>query len=221
MDMNELNDSLELGKKYKIIRNNNSITEEIIISDLDKFGCYIKSPEKDTEYLDYDDFKVVSEIFISNGHFFHNNIYTLHNNLIEAIISRSELENSFVLFDKEASLITIRDPGTKPVSKQVIEYFKNYITIDFWDVEEDFASYKVIDKEKSILLHDFIINNNKFIINCEAGKSRSAGVGMAIECIKNFDSELYFHQIGFSSVKEHPRYIPNRYVYKSIVEAKK
>lgn len=45
----------------------------------------------------------------------------------------------------------------------------------------------------SNIIVDFIVKNldKQFVINCAAGISRSAAVGMAILCIKHFNGNVY------------------------------
>lgn len=70
-------------------------------------------------------------------------------------------------------------------------------------------------------LKEFILKNQdkQFVIHCSAGISRSAGVGLAIECLLNFNGDKYSFQTGFSKIKEHRRYAPNYFVFDTILES--
>ena len=155
---------------------------------------------------------------------------TISTNTIEAIISRNEIKELIRTnnVDKEnIVLITIGEPDNKIDSKLTLEetkYFKDVLMIEFWDIEEDFGDYKIITDEQGKIIQDFIIKNidNKFIINCQAGKSRSAAVGKSIECLKFFgigEEAKYNYQTCFSSeIDAHSRYYPNLTVFDKIVK---
>ena len=149
---------------------------------------------------------------------------------IEAIISRNEIKELIRTnsVDKEnLVLITIGEPDNKIDSKLTLEEtkdFKDVLMIEFWDIEEDFGDYKIITDEQGKIIQDFIIKNidNKFIINCQAGKSRSAAVGRAIECLKFFgigEEAKYNYKTSFNSeIVSHSRYCPNLTVFDKIVK---
>lgn len=155
---------------------------------------------------------------------------TISTTTIEAIVSRNEIKELIRTdkLDKEnLVLITIGEPGNKIDSKLSLEEtkdFKDVLMIEFWDIEEDFGDYKIITNEQGKIIQDFIIKNidNRFIINCQAGKSRSAAVGRAIECIKFFgigDEAKYNYKTSFNSeIDAHSRYCPNLTVFDKIVK---
>ena len=155
---------------------------------------------------------------------------TISTNAIEAIISRNEIKELIRTnnIDKEnLVLITIGEPDNKIDSKLTLEEtkdFKDVLMIEFWDIEEDFNDYKIISDEQGKIIQDFILKNldNRFIINCQAGKSRSAAVGKAIECLKFFgtgEESKYSYQTGFSSeIDAHTRYYPNLTVFDKIIK---
>lgn len=161
-------------------------------------------------------------------------VETVSTDTIEAIVSRVEiikLINSKQLDTKNLVLITIGEPTEKTgynqerkLSDGQVKFFKNYLMIEFWDIEEDFGDYKIITDEQGKIIQDFIIKNidNRFIINCQAGKSRSAAVGRAIECIKFFgvgDEAKYNYKTSFNSeIDAHNRYCPNLTVFDKIVK---
>lgn len=161
-------------------------------------------------------------------------VYTISTNTIEAIISRAEMKCAIsqnVLDKENLVLITIGEPTEKTgysqerkLSDEEVKGFKDTLMIDFWDIEEDFGDYKIITDEQGKIIQDFIIKNidNRFIINCQAGKSRSAAVGRAIECIKFFgigDEAKYNYKTSFKSeIDAHSRYCPNLMVFDKIVK---
>lgn len=155
---------------------------------------------------------------------------TISTNTIEAIVSRNEIKELIRTnnVDKEnLVLITIGEPDNKIDSKLTLEetkYFKDVLMIEFWDIEEDFGDYKIISDEQGKIIQDFIIKNidNRFIINCQAGKSRSAAVGKAIECLKFFgigEEAKYNYKTSFNSeIDAHTRYYPNLTVFDKIIK---
>ena len=66
----------------------------------------------------------------------------------------------------------------------------------------------------SLLKH----KNNNFLIHCEKGQSRSAGVGLAIECILKFNGNKRAFSLEPSMILNHHRYEPNMLVYDKILE---
>ena len=161
-------------------------------------------------------------------------VQTISTSTIEAIISREEMRCAIFqnVLDKEnLVLITIGEPTEKTsysqnrkLSNEEVKGFKDVLMVNFWDIEEDFGEYKIITDEQAKIIQDFIIKNidNKFIINCKAGKSRSAAVAKSIECIKFFgigDEAKYNYKTSFNSeISKHHRYCPNLTVFDKIVK---
>ena len=161
-------------------------------------------------------------------------VQTISTGTIEAIISRKEMKCAICqnIIDKEnLVLISIGEPTEKSgysqdikLSDEEVKDFKDSLRVAFWDIEEDFGDYKIITDEQAKEIQDFIIKNidNKFIINCQAGKSRSAAVGKAIECITTFgigEEAKYNYKTSFNSeISKHSRYCPNLTVFDKIVK---
>ena len=158
-------------------------------------------------------------------------INTISTRTIEAIISRDEMRCAIHqgILDKEnLVLISIGEPGEfykdSILTKDEVSGFKDVLQLEFWDIEEDFGDYKIITDEQAKTIQEFIIKNkeNRFIINCQAGKSRSAGVGKSIECIKFFgigEEAKYNYLTSFNSeISAHSRYCPNLTVFDKIVK---
>ena len=162
-------------------------------------------------------------------------IETISTKTIEAIISREEMQCAIHqdVIDKEnLVLISIGEPGEfykySILSKEEVQGFKDVLQIEFWDIEEDFGDYKIITDEQAKIIQNFILVNlqkdseTRFIVHCKAGKSRSAAVGRAIECIKYFgigDEAKYSYKTCFNSeISAHSRYTPNLTVFDKIVK---
>ena len=143
-------------------------------------------------------------------------LFSVYSDLIEAIISRRELIDNYTKLDKNSVLISIREPGSVKID---LNYFSSELYIDFYDITSNIGSIKIISDKKAKIIKNFILKNKnkRFVINCEAGQSRSAGVGLAIECILRFGGNIYNHSTSFSEIKDHPRYFPNLIVYQKII----
>ena len=161
-------------------------------------------------------------------------VQTISTDTIEAIISRNEMRCAIYqnIIDKQnLVLISIGEPTEKSgysqdikLSDEEVKDFKDSLRVAFWDIEEDFGDYKIITDEQAKEIQDFIIKNkeNKFIINCQAGKSRSAAVGKAIEQLIFFgigEEAKYNYKTCFNSeISAHSRYCPNLTVFDKIVK---
>lgn len=149
--------------------------------------------------------------FVNEGNF-----YSISTDLVKGIISRKELNIFYADFNKENVLISIRDPKSKPLS---INHFSDTLMVDFWDIEEDIGSLKVINNEVARNIKDFILKhkNKTFVINCEAGMSRSSGTAMAVECLLLFNGNINEYMKNNSEIIDFPRYTPNMEVFNKIV----
>ena len=162
-------------------------------------------------------------------------IETIRTSTIEAVISRDEMQCAIHqgVIDKEnLVLISIGEPGDSYqysiLSKEQVQGFKDCLQIEFWDIEEDFGEYKIITDEQAKTIQNFILVNlqrdpdTRFIVNCKAGKSRSAAVGRAIECLKFFgigEEAKYNYKTSFESeFYNYKRYSPNLTVFDKIVK---
>lgn len=157
---------------------------------------------------------------------------TVSTSTIEAIIGRHEMRQLIAdssLDFSELVLISISEPIFEDYLDEAIPdsdltRFKDYIKLKFWDIEEQIGPYLPISDEQGLQLQQFILQhiNDRFIIHCRAGVSRSAGVGKAIECIKYFgigDTAKYNYQTSFSSeIDAHSRYYPNPTVFNQIIK---
>lgn len=136
---------------------------------------------------------------------------------IEAIIGRSEMKY-FLKNNEQSDLvwISITDPNINFLYQSCT--FKDTLKLRFWDVEEDFLGYKKASKEDLDKIYDFVMKHkdNKFIINCEAGKSRSSAIGLFIEYISR-DFFMYEKWEHFPSrILQNERYTPNMYIFNEL-----
>jgi predicted protein tyrosine phosphatase len=162
-------------------------------------------------------------------------IETICTSTIEAVISRDEIQcaiNQGVLDKENLVLISIGEPGDSYrhsiLSKEQVQGFKDCLQIEFWDIEEDFGEYKIITDTQAKTIQNFILVNlqrdadTRFIVNCKAGKSRSAAVARSIECLKFFgigEEAKYNYKTCFESeIYQHSRYTPNLTVFDKIVK---
>ena len=149
----------------------------------------------------------------------------LKNDMFEGIVGKNEfiLLNKVDVIDRTNTVvIAIHDPDSNFHDRENIEGFKDVLELKFWDIEEQIGNYEPISDKQSKEIFDFISKHkdSKFLIHCHAGMSRSAGVACAVECIKNFDGEVYNYKTSSSEVKNFPRYHPNWSVFDKIVSNK-
>jgi len=146
-----------------------------------------------------------------------SNIYSVQNELFECIVGQKEMKELHENLSSEAALISIYNPNEKPLN---LFYFRKELYIDFHDTDSTIGSIKPISSNQAKKIAKFIYDNidRKFAINCEYGISRSAGVGMAVECIVNHNGDKYEYLTSYSAIKDFPRYMPNLTVFNAIIE---
>ena len=125
------------------------------------------------------------------------------------ILSRKEIEKQYKKLDKNIALISISDPNQENLN---LNYFKNELYLQFYDLEYSMDNYPAISKEQAKEIKEFILKHDKFIINCIAGQSRSAGIGLAIEYLKG---ENVFN----SQILKEDRFFPNLFVFEQITNS--
>jgi predicted protein tyrosine phosphatase len=149
----------------------------------------------------------------------------IKNDIFIGIVSKQEfLQINKILKDNQKAniaLISIHEPDNEGHKDEIVAGYKDVLQISFWDIESDLLQYKTISKSQGKRIKDFIIKNidSKFLIHCAAGVSRSAGVGMAVECLKLYNGNKYNYQTSKSDIKEHWRYSPNRTVFDAIMDS--
>jgi predicted protein tyrosine phosphatase len=108
------------------------------------------------------------------------------------ILSRKGLENADFTHYPDDFIISITDPNSAPVKIKQDE--SNVLRLEFYDIEKDIMTldgniFHPISDEQIDLIYNFV-NGNKdridnLIVQCEAGLSRSAGIGAAISKFYN------------------------------------
>jgi len=172
-------------------------------------------------------------------------LITVETNYISAIVGKKEIISLFEVPENSTKelkeydlsntvLISISDPTYKeevraPLKDKYCKKFKSYIKIQFWDIqnitkENEEKSQNIIDDKTIEKLEYFIKENkkSKFVINCNAGISRSAGVGLLVEYIlNNFQSKYEFKTCYEDVISKHYRYSPNLIILDRYLNIKK
>lgn len=139
---------------------------------------------------------VQNNIWLSN-----NKVFTINNSIIQGIFSRNEIESFPELITDSIAWITISDPDKNNISIKA----KNKLSLKFSDIEEAIEKEILFNELIAMEIINFITlhKDKKFIINCEAGISRSAAVGLFIE--KILLKEM--------NINKHIRFEPNMFVF--------
>lgn len=122
---------------------------------------------------------------------------------------------------KGVVVISITDPDKEAIPESLLSKADDYLIVRFWDTENSCGEYRSLDKKTARKIAKFIWKHRKkkFLINCEAGVSRSAGVGLAIECIvRDRGNKKEFNLNGCSGIIGNQRFKPNWKVFDQIVE---
>jgi len=154
------------------------------------------------------------------------NIDSMSNDKILGVISHDEFLKSFPTLENKNNivLISILYKDSIPHNNEVLESFldaKEFVFDDATFDEPDKDSF-VISDDMAKSIKDFILKNKDslFLIHCSAGKSRSAGVAKAVECLTLFDGNKYYYTTGHSSdIDLMARYTPNLVVYDKILNS--
>lgn len=146
----------------------------------------------------------------------------LKSELFEGIVGHNEyleLYNEDMIDKENVVLIAIHNPGSNVHPDSKIEGFVDVLQTHFWDLESKWGDYDVIDDDTGSLIRNFIEKHKdkRFFIHCSAGKSRSAGVGCAVECITQYDGDRLTYGMSNSEVKYHERYYPNLKVFDTVL----
>lgn len=129
---------------------------------------------------------------------------------------------------KEFNIISIYEPNEPILENSFYDSFNNHIILKFSDIRKDinllYNNKKInkdeyeqlkneeINENQFLQLIDFIKENknNKFIINCHAGISRSAAIGFILEDILN--NNQIEKEIEQNKILSHWRYSPNKII---------
>ncbi len=153
------------------------------------------------------------------------NIDTVQSDIIAGIISHNEYLDAYNSneIDKERTvLISITNPDSSIHPDLKVQGFDDVLHTQFWDVEDSIGRFELISDDEALRIRKFIVKNKnkKFLIHCAAGQSRSAAVGMAVECLLNYAGDKYSYGTGWSDIRVHKtdRYSPNLGVYDQILK---
>jgi predicted protein tyrosine phosphatase len=138
---------------------------------------------------------------------------------IIAIVGKNEIEHVQVEDKENSVLISITEPGTDYIDESIRQQYSECLNVQFWDITKDNGSDKIISDEISRTIRRFIFNNKdkRFAVHCSAGISRSAGAASALECLLDFDGNVYEYQTHGSDIRKYWRYHPNRTVFLKVV----
>lgn len=133
------------------------------------------------------------------------------------ILNRKEAKKfSCESHDFKTAIISITDTDKADVvfEKNETNGIKAVLKLKFDDVERDYKNEHCITKEDAENIVKFVNKNknkvDKFIVHCEAGVSRSAGVGAAIMKALNGDDWDVF---------KNPLMCPNMKCYRMVLNA--
>ena len=133
------------------------------------------------------------------------------------ILNRKEAKKfSYESHDFKSAIISITDTDKADVifEKNEINGIRAILKLKFDDVERDYKNEHCITKEDAESIVKFVNKNknkvDKFIVHCEAGVSRSAGVGAAIMKALNGDDWVVFNN---------PIMCPNMKCYRTVLNA--
>lgn len=147
---------------------------------------------------------------------------------IEAIVGKEEMEIAAFhegrYNPEDFVVISIQNPTDTTDLQPMLSKFKKSLHIRFSDVTEATQykneTYLPINVEQTDQILDFILENKeeKFFIHCEAGVSRSAGVGIALECILEHDGDTEKFDPNNNVISNHWRYTPNTFVIDTLIK---
>ena len=133
------------------------------------------------------------------------------------ILNRKEAKKfSYESHDFKTAIISITDTDKADVvfEKNEVNGIRAILRLKFDDVERDYKNEHCITKEDAESIVKFVNKNknkvDKFIVHCEAGVSRSAGVGAAIMKALNGDDWDVF---------KNPLKCPNMKCYRTVLNA--
>ena len=133
------------------------------------------------------------------------------------ILNRKEAKKfSYESHDFKTAIISITDTDKADVifEKNEVNGIRAVLRLKFDDVERDYKNEHCITKEDAESIVKFVNKNknkvDKFIVHCEAGVSRSAGVGAAIMKALNGDDWDVF---------KNPLKCPNMKCYRTVLNA--
>lgn len=130
------------------------------------------------------------------------------------VMSRSAARRyAFKPHPEKVMVISITDPGSEPngLRGNANNGIYKIVRAEFEDTDDPNTS---ISAEQAKMIAEQVSQNidvaDKIIVHCEAGQSRSAGTAAAI---------LKFYTNDDTQIFDNPRYTPNMYVYRKMLEA--
>lgn len=132
-----------------------------------------------------------------------------------AIMNRLEASQETLNQDRPTSaMISITDIHAPDNTLYPKTWLKAVLRLKFDDVTKDSEWGLAITDEQAAMIRDFIeqVGNDvqRIIVHCEAGVSRSAGVGAAVMYVLNGDDMPIF---------QNGKYFPNMTCYKKVLRA--
>ncbi len=145
---------------------------------------------------------------------------TIQTDLIHCIVGVEEIPHVEVPDKDEYVLISITEPGGEYISDETKSKYFDVCEVKFWDITSNIGQYSIISDDIAVKIKDFILQyrNKKFAIHCHAGISRSAAVGMAIECLLNHYGDRFIYTKTPNCINSHWRYLPNMTVFEKIID---
>jgi predicted protein tyrosine phosphatase len=114
--------------------------------------------------------------------------------------------------DPVTAIISVTDTGSERNSFYPAKWITDILELQFLDVEQERNGG--ITREQAAMIADFVFKVRKkvdrFIVHCEYGQSRSAGIAAAIsQYLERHDSGIFVNR----------RYHPNRTCYHYVLDA--
>jgi predicted protein tyrosine phosphatase len=221
-----------LGAKYFLKDKILNEVFEVKITQLNDIELTYENLDTKKEYYrEIEEVELISIISEIEANRLNNqSVFSISDDLIKGIVGREEIikysENDFkeLKKDKDTVIISITDPDKSSLSDDMLNKFKDSLSIQFWDIEKgnEVGNYIPISEEKGYIIKEFILKNknNNFIVHCEAGISRSAGVGLAIYMLIRDNGDDYLFATSPNPITAHHRYHPNWSVFDAITKVK-
>jgi predicted protein tyrosine phosphatase len=151
----------------------------------------------------------------------HKTLASITTDRIIAIVGLEEIVDVEVTDKEHAVLISITEPGAgQVISDDVRDRYKSVLDVQFWDILKPTKTTPIISDETARKIRRFILNNRdkRFAFHCHAGISRSAACAQAMECLLDFDGDIYAYQTSNKSeITKYWRYHPNHTVFLKVV----
>jgi len=125
------------------------------------------------------------------------------------------------IFPKPFAVISISTPGDEPPKFPNNKLLKYLLPLSFYDIDpaswetSELEIYKngIFSEKQAKQIIEFVykieeVEIDTMLIHCDAGVSRSAGVGAAVELIMNGSDKTVFNN---------RKFVPNRFVYRTII----